>query len=165
VIRIVVDDLALVRVDAIVRPATTRLDPISPVHQHLEELGAPSFQQLRLSEELAVGSAVVTDGGNLQSGLVIHAIVKDSMGEITTSSVRRAMTSTLHRAAAWQITTVAIPPLGSATGGLSIESSADAMMQEIDLYDFAAGFPSELVIVVANPDDRRIFERLSRRTS
>src|SRR2546422_8403829 len=64
VIRVVVDDLAFLACDAIVRPATTRLDPTTPMVRRLEQVGGTEFVgRLRVHKDLAVGSAVVTGGG------------------------------------------------------------------------------------------------------
>ena len=63
-IRVVVDDLAFLASDAIVRPATTRLDPTTPAVRRLEQVGGPEFTgHLRIQKELAVGAAVVTAAG------------------------------------------------------------------------------------------------------
>src|SRR2546426_7344914 len=76
VIRVVVDDLAGLASDAIVRPATTRLDPTTPVVRRLEQVGGREFMgRLQLHKDLAVGSAVVTGGGgDLPADFVIHAV-------------------------------------------------------------------------------------------
>src|SRR2546422_68457 len=64
VIRVVVDDLAFLASDALVRPATARLDPTTPVVRRLEQVGGTEFvSRLRMPKELAGGAAVVTAGG------------------------------------------------------------------------------------------------------
>jgi O-acetyl-ADP-ribose deacetylase (regulator of RNase III) len=161
VIRVVVDDLASVRVDAVVRPASTTLEPYPPANQRLEELAAPAFEKLELREELAVGSAVVTDAGDLPAGLIIHAIVGTDADPVTADAIRRAVASTLHRAAAWQIATVGLPPLGSGTPDLPPERVAAVIMTEIRARDMSVGFPSEVVIVVGTEGEKRLFERLA----
>ena len=58
-IRVVVDDLASFAADAIVRPATTRLDPTTAALRALESRGGAEFQnRIRLSRELAVGAEI-----------------------------------------------------------------------------------------------------------
>ena len=48
-IHVVVDDLAFRSADAIVRPATTRLDPTTPAVRRLETVGGAEFSShLRL---------------------------------------------------------------------------------------------------------------------
>ena len=84
-IRVVVDDLATFAADAIVRPATTRLDPTAAALRRLEILGGEDFQnKIRLSRELAVGAAVVTAaGGDLPSEFVIHAVIRSEVEPVT----------------------------------------------------------------------------------
>ncbi|HXH62722.1 MAG TPA: hypothetical protein VNG95_00995, partial [Gemmatimonadales bacterium] len=71
-IRVVVDDLAFLSADAIVRPATARLDSTTPAVRRLETVGGRAFiAQLALQQELAVGAAVVTaSGGDLPAEFV-----------------------------------------------------------------------------------------------
>lgn len=159
--RVVVDDLASVRVDAIVRAADSRLAPVSPALDNLEKLAGPSFRDIRIAEELAVGSAVVTDGTGVTANLVIHAIVKQQEGPITSQSVARATTSSLHRAVAWELESIAFPPLGSGPDDLSVEDSANLLVGAIGEHDFSLGFPSEILVVVSNDEERSVFERLS----
>src|SRR2546427_7958578 len=45
VIRVVVDDLAFLACDAIVRPATTRLDPTTPMVRRLEQVGGTELDR------------------------------------------------------------------------------------------------------------------------
>src|SRR2546430_2897988 len=58
------DDLASFAADALVRPATTRLDPTAAALRRVEIAGGEQFQnRIRLNRELAVGGAVVTAAG------------------------------------------------------------------------------------------------------
>jgi len=64
VIRVVVDDLAFLTADAVVRPATTRLASTTPAVRRLETVAGPGFaDRLRLQKELAVGAAVSRPAG------------------------------------------------------------------------------------------------------
>lgn len=75
-IYVVVDDIAFVTADAVVRPATTSLEPTTAALRHLEQVGGPSFlKQIQVNQDLAVGAAVVTGGGDLPAPFVIHAII------------------------------------------------------------------------------------------
>ncbi len=160
-IRVVVDDLATVRVDAMVRPASTTLEPVPPPIAELESLGGQSFQNIRLNSELALGSAVVTDAGNLAANMVIHAVIAEIPDHVLESSVSRAMESILHRAAAWQMTTIGLPLLPGAFGSLPIEKAAALMVSAVRSRDPKAMFPRELVIVVGNDKDRHVVESIS----
>jgi len=76
VIRVVVDDLAAVVADAVVRPTNGNLEAITPALRRLELAAGPRFRDLcRVQHELAVGAAVVTPGGDLPAELVVHAVI------------------------------------------------------------------------------------------
>src|SRR2546422_415764 len=85
VIRVAVDDLAFLETDAIVRPATARLDPTTPAVRRLERAGGPEFLgQLQLQKDLAVGAAVVTGGGGgLPARFIIPRAVHRDTGPVT----------------------------------------------------------------------------------
>jgi O-acetyl-ADP-ribose deacetylase (regulator of RNase III) len=161
VIRVVVDNLATVRVDAIVRPATTTLTPVSPPIQDLEDLGAPSFQSIRLETELAVGSAIVTEAGNLAANMVIHAIIAGETEPASEVSVRRAMDSILHRASAWHMTTVGLPLTDTGFGGISTETATRLMVSAIRSHENTTGFPQTMVLVVSSDQDKKMVENIS----
>jgi len=161
VIRVVVDDLTTVRVDAIVRPASTKLKPVSPPFEDLEDLGATSFSQIKIETELAIGSAVVTEAGSLAANMVIHAIIEGDSEPASANSVRRAMDSILHRASAWQMTTVGLPLLQAGFGGISTEKAARLMVSAVRSHESTTGFPKELVVVVSSDHDKAIVEQIS----
>lgn len=163
-ITVVVDDIAFVEADAVVRPATDRLEPTSSALRHLEQIGGPAFrQQLEVRQELAVGAAVVTGGGELPSELVIHAVIRSVTEPVSELTVRRALTSALQRAVDWQLSRVAIPPLGTGAGNLSLEDAAAVMVDVISRHTAASQYPSEVYIVVDNEEDKRVFDALLRR--
>ena len=76
-IDVVVDDLASIEADAVVRPATDTLEPTSTALRQLERIGGPRFhQQLETRAPLVVGAATVTGAGDLPAEFVIHAIIR-----------------------------------------------------------------------------------------
>jgi O-acetyl-ADP-ribose deacetylase (regulator of RNase III) len=158
VIRVVVDDLAFVVADAVVRPATTLLEPTTPGLRRLEQVGGAAFWEgLRVERELAVGSAVVTAAGELAAELVIHAVIRSAAEPVSAQSVRRALTAVLQRATDWQLAHVAMPPLGTGAGNLSLEDAATAMAGPLASV-VPGGFPREITVVVESDDERRVFE-------
>jgi O-acetyl-ADP-ribose deacetylase (regulator of RNase III) len=164
VIRVVVDDIAFVEADAVVRPATDRLEPTSSALRHLEQIGGPAFwQQLEVRQELAVGAAVVTGAGELPAEFVIHAIIRSVTEPVSELSVRRALTSALQRAVDWQLARITIPPLGTGAGNLSLEDAATVMVDVISRHTAVSPYPSEVCIVVDSEEDKRVFEALLRR--
>jgi O-acetyl-ADP-ribose deacetylase (regulator of RNase III) len=159
VIRVVVDDLAFVVADALVRPATTLLEPTTPSLRRLEQVGGERFREgLRVERELAVGSAVVTAAGDLTAELVIHAIIRSATEPVTRGSVRRALTAVLQRAADWQLAHLAVPPLGIGAGNLDLEESAGAMAGPLTALTQGTAFPRDITIVVESDRERAVFE-------
>lgn len=157
-IRVVVDDLAFVAADAIVRPASATLEPTTAALRRLEHIGGPAFwNQLTVQADLPVGAAVVTDAGALPAGLVIHAIIRSATEPVSAGTVRRAVRSVLQRANDWQLAHIAIPPLGMGAGNLEVEAAAGALCA--GLRDLGHGpYPSTVTIVVETPDERAVFE-------
>lgn len=164
-IRVVVDDLAFLSSDAIVRPATARLDPTTPVVRRLEQVGGPEFvARLQVHKDLAVGAAVVTGGGgDLPAEFVIHAVIQSETEPVSRGSVARAWLSALQRAREWEFARLTAPPLGTGAGNLSIEDAAEIMVGVLWSHLGNAAFPSEVSLVVENPEDREVFEAALRR--
>lgn len=163
-IRVVVDDLAFVEADAVVRPATDTLEPTSSALRHLEQVGGPAFwEQFQLHQALAVGAAVVTPAGELPAEFVIHAVVRSVNEPVSPLTVRRALISALQRAVDWELARVAVPPLGTGAGNLDIEDVAAVMVEVLSQHLSVSPFPSEVSIVVDTEADQRLFEGLLRR--
>ena len=159
-IRVVVDDLAFLETDAIVRPATARLDPTTPVVRRLEKVGGSEFlSRLRLQKELAVGAAVVTaGGGELPAEFVIHAIIQSDTEPVTQEAVARAWLSALERAREWEFARLTVPPIGIGAGNLALEDAAAIMATVLKSHVGLAPFPTDVCIVVETPEDREAFE-------
>jgi len=160
VIRVVVDDLASYAADALVRPATTRLDPTAAALRRLEILGGEEFQnRIRLNRELAVGAAVVTAaGGDLPAEFVIHAVIRSETEPVTRGNVARAWLSTLHQAQEWEFGHLSAPPLGTGAGNLTLEDSAEIMATVLHAHQGGAQFPGDVSFVVERPEDQQVFE-------
>src|SRR6266699_526124 len=166
VIRVVVDDLAFLAATAVVRPATTRLDPTTPAVRRLETVGGTAFTRgLQVQKELAVGAAVVTaGGGDLPADFVIHAVIQSDTEPVTRDGVARAWRATLHQAQEWEFTSLTVPPIGTGAGNLSIEDAADIMVPILKTHLGTAAFPASVSIVVETPEERDAFEAALRRS-
>ena len=163
-IRVVVDDLAFLPADALVRPATTQLEPTTPALRRLEQMGGPEFQRhLEVHTELVVGAAVVTAaGGDLPAEFVIHAVIQSRDEPISRRGVARAWRSALERAREWGFSRLTVPPLGIGAGNLSIEDAAEILLSELQ-GQAPAAVPAGVAIVVETEDQRVIFEGALRR--
>ena len=164
-IRVVVDDLAFLETDAIVRPATARLDPTTPAVRRLEQAGGAEFlEHFRLQKDLSVGAAVVTGGGgDLPAEFVIHAVIQSDTQPVTRHTVARAWLSALERAREWEFARLTVPPLGTGAGNLTVEDAAAVMAGVLRSHIQSAPFPSDVSIVVETPAERDAFEAALKR--
>ena len=152
-----VDDLGFFEGEAIARPVNAMLEATTPVMRRLEAAAGAALQaQTRLSEPLPVGAAVVTGAGDLGVQLLIHGVVSSRDEPVTRATVRGALTSTLHRADAFQIRELAIAPFGLGAGNLDIEDSADVMVDVLREHMRRSKFPSSVIIVAETELEQQV---------
>ena len=161
-IRVVVDDIAFLAAAAVVRPATTRLDPTTSALRRLETVGGAEFTRgLHVQKELAVGAAVVTAGGG---DLPAEFVIQSATEPVTRDGVARAWRSTLEQAREWEFASLTVPPIGTGAGNLSVEDAADIMVPILKSHLGNAAFPASVSIVVETPEERDAFEAALRRS-
>ena len=156
-IRVVVDDLAFLAVDAVLRPADEQLEPATPGAVRLDAQGGAALAaQRRIQMPLEAGAAVVTGGGDLAAPFVIHVVVQSRQQPVSRTTVSRSLTSAWQRAEAWQLGKLATSVVGTGPGGLPLEEAARL------LVDSWQGGPAdrELQIVVEQEEDRRLIESI-----
>jgi O-acetyl-ADP-ribose deacetylase len=165
VITVVLDDLAQLRVDALVRPSGESLEPLAASASRLDEVGGPRFaEQHRVSSPLEAGAAVVTGGGDLPAPFVIHVVIRDATSPVDRVKVRRALVSAWQQAGAWGLGKIAAPLVGAEDGRLSIEEAASLLVETFPRPG-AAEHPAELCIVVERQEERDAVEAIVRRTA
>jgi O-acetyl-ADP-ribose deacetylase (regulator of RNase III) len=163
VISVVVDDLAFVSADAVVRPTTALLEPVAPGLRRLERLSGIDFlRQLSLPTGLGVGAAVVTNAGDLAAEFVVHAVVRSEDEPVTPSGLRRAITSVLQRAADWELARIATPVLGTGPGALPLEDAARILVDVLQMDLPRATYPKEVCIVVETNEDQEVVQAFLR---
>lgn len=156
-IRVVVDDLASMSADAIVRPATIRLAPATPAAERVDRAGGAAFQRaMDLRDDLVVGAAVVTAAGALPVEFVIHAVVAVEPAQVTAKGLARAWRSVLERAREWQFAHIATPPLHAGSPELSLADIAGWMVEVVHDTGDPGGFPSLVSLVVDSEEDRAV---------
>lgn len=152
-----VDDLAFYEGEAIARPVNAMLGATTPVMRRLESAAGAAFaQQVRVSQPMPVGAAVVTNAGDLRVELLIHGVVSSDDEPVTRATVRLALMSALQRAVAFQIRELAIAPFGLGAGNLDIEDSADVMVDVLQEHLRRAQYPSSVTIVVETPLEEQV---------
>lgn len=160
-IEVVVDDLAFIEADAILRPADDALAPITPAAARLDRQAGPRFAALcKVSTPLDAGAAVVTGGGDLTAPLVVHLVLQDQgrspMGRET---IRRALQSAWQRARDWSLEHVAAPPIGAGPGRLSFEEAVRLLAES---FPQGGDAPRTLRIVVERDDERELADAVLR---
>ena len=163
-IQVVVDDLALMQADAVLRPADENLSPLTETIVRLDQqAGARFAEQRRLSAPLKAGAAVVTGSGDLPAPFVLHAVIRDPDARVSREVVRRALISAWERATDWELGVIATPLVGAGVDQLSTEEAASLLAETFP--DEASGCPFELRIVVERETDRDLVEAIVRRTA
>ena len=145
----VVGDLPSVAADAVVRPANTRLEPLTPASRRIDDAAGPKFiEQCRLRHELPPGAAVVTGAGNLMAEFVVHTVLGAVAEDVTTDTVRRSTEAALWQCTQWQIATLAcaVP----AAGNLAAPAALAALLNAARTHMRNADHPATLLIVSAD---------------
>ncbi|HET8648578.1 MAG TPA: macro domain-containing protein, partial [Gemmatimonadales bacterium] len=158
VIDVVVDDLAFLAVDAVIRPADEWLAPVTTASSRLDQQAGPRFaDQRRVASPLDLGAAVVTGGGDLTAQFVLHVVIQSAEQSTDLATIRRALASAWHRAMEWRLTRVASPLIGAGPGRLGPEEAAELLAGSVPEPD-ESGFQPQLTIVLEREEDREMVE-------
>ena len=154
-IHAVTGDLASVAADAVVRPATTRLEPLTETIQRLDAAAGPRFaEQVQVRRELPPGAAVVTAAGELPFEFAVHLVLGTAADTVTTDTVRRAMEAALWQCTQWHIEVLACPiPVA---GNLAAEAALGAVLEPLREHMKKADYPATVLIVAANDSELQI---------
>jgi O-acetyl-ADP-ribose deacetylase (regulator of RNase III) len=162
VIQVVIDDLALIQADALLRPTDETLNPLTETISRLDQRAGPRFaEQRRLSSPLKAGAAVVTGSGDLPAPFVLHVVIRDPDAGVGREVVRRALLSAWERATDWELGIIASPVVGAGAGELSLEEAATLLAETFPAR--RGGCPFELHIVVEGETERELVESIVRR--
>jgi serine/threonine-protein kinase len=168
-IRVVVTDLAGMTTEGVLRSIASDLAADTPLSRTLElRAGARVAERLQAMGTLPVGAAVITPGGDLAAGFLIHVVLQSPEEPVRAGGVRSALVNGLRRAQEWGLESLALPPLGMGAGNLQAEDSAAVMVPVIQDHLQRHEYPNEVVIVVANDYEEDVFLRaveLARRQS
>lgn len=154
-IQVVVDDLAFLAVDAVLRPANERLDPVTPAMSRLDRQAGERFSvQRRIQSPLDIGAAVVTGAGDLAAKFVVHAVIQSTTVGTSRDAVRRALLSAWQRASDWELGAIATPLVGVGAGQLSLEEAATILTETLHEHRARAEYPAMVHIVLEHEAER-----------
>lgn len=158
-IAVLVDDLAFLDVDAVLRPANEVLEPVTPAMTRLDERAGAAFQdQRRVQFPFDAGAAVVTGAGNLVARFVVHVVVQSRRTDPGPDVIRRGLISAWQRASDWELATVAAPLIGTGAGQLPPEEAATLLAETFREHRTRSRFPEALSIVLEREADRTAVE-------
>lgn len=127
-------DITALFVDAIVNPADPKGVMSRGLAAAIKAAGGEEIEKEAISKApISITKAVPSAAGSLPSRYVIHvAVSEESGGKSSSSNVRIAAASALALAEQLGVQTIAFPAMGSGTGGLSLEESAEALIAAIE---------------------------------
>ncbi|RMH21873.1 MAG: macro domain-containing protein [Acidobacteria bacterium] len=163
-LQLLAGDITELEVDAIVNAANEELKLGSGVAGAIREKGGPSIQEEcdRIGGA-AVGTAVLTGGGNLKATHVIHA-VGPRMGEGDEDrKLASAVRSCLALADRHGLKSIAMPAISTGSFGFPMDRCARILLTEVYRY-IQGGTKLERVVVVLHDDEAfETFKRELRR--
>jgi O-acetyl-ADP-ribose deacetylase (regulator of RNase III) len=120
-------------VDAIVNPADPRGVMTQGVAGAIKAAGGDEIEREAVAKApIAAGSGVVTTAGTLQNLRIIHvAVSAEPGGASSPDTVKLAASAALKLAEELDLESIAIPGLGTGSGGVSPEDSAAAIFEAI----------------------------------
>jgi O-acetyl-ADP-ribose deacetylase (regulator of RNase III) len=158
-VRLVQEDIAGVQADVLVNAANTQLHMGGGVAAALRSRGGIEIHQEAIRHApAALGSIVRTSAGKLDARYVYHAVVIDydvSKGT-SASDVATVMKNVLRQASSDGVKSLGLPLFGAGVGGLSVESSLETILDEIERA--SRSLPGQLQVTIA-VRDREEFER------
>lgn len=128
-------DITDQQVDALVNaahdPAGNEPEPGSDLEGAIARRGGPSIQRERDAQgPIEVGEAIVTGAGSLAARFVIHAASRPVGGAPSEEGVRSAVRASLVLAEREGCRTIALPAIGTGSGGLSMQRCAEVSLEE-----------------------------------
>lgn len=157
-IEVRVAELAGLEAGAVMRPVSSDFSPVTPAMRRLDEAAGPAVaaQCARLGD-LPVGSAVITAGGALPAGFIVHVAVRSPEENATQAGIRRGLRNGLRRLVEWEIESVAVAPLGTGAGNLDAEEAAAVMVPVLAEHLRSEAYPSRVVVAVEDAYQEGVF--------
>lgn len=147
--------LAVCGAEALARPVRTDWAPVTADSRSVELAGGETWRSRCEGQgELPLGSATITDAGDLDAEFVIHLAVAADEGGPTARSVTLALRNGLRRAREWDVRELALPLLGTGPGALDAETACRVLAPE--LADFVAAGRREVRVCVPDPTLREV---------
>lgn len=161
---IIAGDLVEQDVDAIVNAANNDLILGGGVAGAIRTRGGPAIQaECTAHGPVKVGDAAITGAGELPARHVIHAASMALGGQTTTGSLQTSMDNTFRLAREREVSSIAIPAVGTGIAGFPMDECARVMAECLNRALAKGWEPQEVRFVLFGDGARRTFEDAFRR--
>lgn len=152
-------DLVEQEVDAIVNAANNDLMLGGGVAGAIRRAGGPSIQdECDAHGPVNVGEAAITGAGKLRARFVIHAASMSLGGRTTRASLRSSMDYAFRLARMHEVTTIAVPAVGTGIAGFPIDECARVMADSLQLALSGGWQVTEVTFVLFDEAAKIAFE-------
>jgi O-acetyl-ADP-ribose deacetylase (regulator of RNase III) len=133
---VVEGDIAELEVDAIANAANNQLWMGAGVAGAIKRAGGSEIEAEAMAQgPIEVGDAVVTDGGSLLAGHVIHGAVMGQDLRTNADLVARTTRRVLEVADELGARSLGLPAFGTGVGGFPLEECATIMVREVRAFE------------------------------
>ncbi|MCP3984362.1 MAG: hypothetical protein GY723_08230 [bacterium] len=155
-------DITAAEVDAVVNAANSELKLGSGVAGAIRTKGGPTIQaECDAHGPVEVGGAALTGAGELSARHVIHAAGMPPGGQASEQSVRDAMRASLEIARSQAFRAIAVPAIGAGVGGVSMQRSAEILLEEARSHLAGETTLEEIRFVLFGEPAYRVFEMVN----
>ena len=150
--------IADLEVDAIIVPANESLFMTGPIGAAVKRRSGDAVERAAVAQgPVTAGSVVVTDGGELATPWLIHAVAVGHELRHDLGHLDAALDASLGAAGALGAGRVAIAALGVERGVFSPDEAADALLRALRDRDAAPASIRALVVAVTSPAEAGAF--------
>lgn len=154
-----IGDITELEVDAIVNAANSDLWMGGGVAGAIKRKGGVEIESEAMSKgPIKPGEAVITNGGDLSAGYVVHCAGMPPGGRATYENVRNSVRAALMLAAENNIEQIAFPAIGAGIGGLSREQSAQGILESVVEFSHKPGSVKKVLLVSLDGTMNEVFE-------
>jgi O-acetyl-ADP-ribose deacetylase len=151
--------IATVQADALVNPTSSFCVMGEGAGKAMKEIGGQAIEDEAIEcAPVQVGDAIITAGGDLVAKKVIHTPLTHDPAQKTDSfNVESALEAAIDAAENESMRSIAIPAMGTGSGGLSRKEAAKTMVGVIKRKKFQS---IETIILVAHSEEMaELFEK------
>ena len=152
-------DITTLEVDAIANAANTELKHGGGVAGAIARAAGPELQdESDRKAPVALGDSVETSAGKLPATWVIHAATMELGGPTSADIIRRCTASTLARADALGVKSLALVAFGTGVGGFDMEEAARIEVEEVKRHLDGGSGLERVVFCVFGAEAKRAFD-------